>query len=162
VQQAWPTSADGDYQTPKTTPLVFPEYVAPVRYRPLPWPRNLHTLNPLRGLGEPPVKAMLMLLEWPLVLVFLGTLTRWLSSGKWLAALLYLMLFCLLAVGYSALALTYLQPLEPDERYSWQGWYWILWGTAIPTGALTILWFALRRLVAGIKYGVRRVVAAFR
>lgn len=141
VQRAWPTNPDGVYEAPKAVPIDFPPFVAPARYRRLPWVRSVASLNPVRWINEDRlVKALLGLLEWPVFLVFIGTRLRWLFRGQWRRLLVYWLLFGVMAACFAALQLARNSRwLEADERYAWDGWYWIMWGTALPLGGLTVV-----------------------
>jgi H+/Cl- antiporter ClcA len=77
--------------------------------------------------------------------VFVAALLRWIKRGEWRRALLYLVVSCAIAVVIGALLLQNPAfPLEPGERYSWEGWYWILCISCGVLGALTlVVWIVL-------------------
>lgn len=161
VQRAWETRNDGVYIAPHESsrgkPVTFLEYSPPIRYRSLPWIRSVSTLNPLRGIGEQFPKSLLMLLEWPMVLVFAAVVIHGAISQRWRRVALVLSAALVLTAILAAVGLQMNSRwMSDNERYSWTGWYWIFWSTAITTGFFTVVGFVVYWLVTR----VRRLIVA--
>ncbi len=148
VQRAWPTNAHVGYQAPGTKPIAISEILDPDLFRPLPWNRVPWTHTSPLGL---------IILSF--FLVFAGTLLYWATQGQWRRTLLYLLFSCVISLGIGSLMIENLgSPLEANERYSCEGWYWILFFGGVGAGQLTLIWAFgswllrwLRRLMWGVK-----------
>ena len=94
------------------------------------------------------------------IVVALCLLIRWAWHKQWLPAGIWLSTGPVLALATFALLLAGLYPkheglLEPGERWSWEGWYWILFFTYFGTcwfmTVLVPLWWLGRWLMARIR-----------
>jgi hypothetical protein len=148
VQRAWLMNAHGGYQAPGKKPIALAKFLDPDLFRPLPWSRVPWTRTSPFGL-----------INLSLFLVFAGKLLHWSRQGKWRRALFYVLFCCVISLGIGSLMIKNLgSPLEADERYSWEGWYWILFLGGVGAGQLTLIWAfgswlvrRLRRLVWKVK-----------
>ena len=94
------------------------------------------------------------------VVVALFLLGRWAWRKQWLPASIWLSMGPVLALATFALLLAGLYPkhegsLEPGERWSWEGWYWILFFTYFGTcwfmTVLVPLWWLGRWTIVRIR-----------
>ncbi|MBI3865392.1 MAG: protein kinase [Planctomycetia bacterium] len=160
VQRAWPTTGAGAYQAPTAAPLTFAEYQDPIRYRPLPWAGR--RLLPTRSgpYADPPMKRLLGLSEWPLVLLVFGTFGYWSIQGRWGRASLYLLAYLLTTLinGAVMLAVT-ARNLDATESFSWDGWYWGLYVGAIAMGFFTVVTFVIIFLVRQTRRALAKMLS---
>ena len=139
TQRAWPTNASGSYHSPKAEPLVFASVLDPTRHRRLPWTREFNRLSSRQGFADNPLKALLGLSELPLVFMAIGTFVYWSFQGRWRRVFIYLVAFVGVVLVTGALMLNAdSRWMESDERYIWDGWYWILYVGSIGMGVLTV------------------------
>jgi len=125
---------------PAPAPIQFPTYVPPIRYRSLPWADRSPGLPPRSAYFESPLKTLMLLLEWPLVLVVAGTFCRWTMQGRKRRALAYLGFYLLFTIAQCGVILfTFSRRFEPDEAFTWIGWYWGLYIGGIAVGFLTVV-----------------------
>jgi hypothetical protein len=140
LQTVRATNAEGRYLAPVARTQKYPEYKPPIRYRPLPWIRPASSLNPFPWFQESFPKSMFGLMEWPLVLIGLGFVIYGAMHQRWRPVIL-----CMAASGLLTACVSLNRLLqssrfmESDERYSLDGWYWILWGMTIVMGFMVVL-----------------------
>jgi hypothetical protein len=142
ARQAWTSTPAGEYQPPAPAPRIY----SPVELnwsRPLPW-AGVRFSWP----------TMLWLTPFLGLLVAFACTRRWRELGKLLAFTVVITM--LAAVGVLWLDSTWNR--DPEQTYSWNGWYWI--GIWVATG-LGILVLVMISILFGIKLawrGVRRVI----
>jgi hypothetical protein len=86
------------------------------------------------------MRGILGLSELPLVLVVGATLAYWSYKHRWRRASIYLLFFLFCVVGSGTFMLViHGRNFEPQERYSWDGWYWIFFVGGIGAGAMTVV-----------------------
>jgi serine/threonine protein kinase len=139
--QARPTSAAGTYLRGEPPPVSL----APVDqswYRTLPWARQ----NDMY-LGWYTLAPDGLFVVW---LFYLGWRRRWWQLSAWTVG-------CLAITALWAVQLLSGDaPLEPEERYSWEGWYWIFYLSVGVSTVLMFLWvvfagaFRLVRAACGL------------
>jgi len=157
AQRAWPTTAEGKYQVTQPQPIDYPEFVDPIRFRRLPWKIELAHFNPRSWFRERGIKMFLALSELPLVLIVPGMFISLSIKKKWRLAIVYLLLFAFVVAANAALMMSFhSRTFEPDERYSWDGWYWVLYVGAIAMGLLTLIAATLVRLVTVVRWLIFR------
>jgi outer membrane protein assembly factor BamB len=157
AQRAALVDRQGHDTVPAPAPIQFPTYVPPVRYRTLPWADRSPGLPPRSAYVESPLKSVMMLLEWPLVLVVIGTFCRWTMQGRKRRALAYLGFYLLFTITLCGVVLfAFSRRFESDEAFTWTGWYWGLYIGGIAVGFLTLVaaaclyaWRFGRRMLAG-------------
>lgn len=157
AQRAALIDREGHDTLPAPAPIQFPAYVPPVRYRALPWAERGPQLAPTHLRFESHSTRILRLLEWPLILVVICTFGRWAITGRNRRALAYLVFYLgVTAVVCAVTIWMFASRLEPDEAFSWTGWYWGLYIGGITVGFLTLVavvclygWRFGRRMLAG-------------
>jgi hypothetical protein len=89
------------------------------------------------------------------VLVF-----AWLRRAHWGRLALLLAGTALLAVAAAAAWLHFAPSLEPEQHYSWRGWY-SLWPAGLyALGVLLLAGLVLRGAFRGVRWGIRRLAAS--
>jgi outer membrane protein assembly factor BamB len=138
LQRAMPVDAEGRYLPDESRRFQITQGPF-IDYRPLPCGR--------------------LRLPWSWTIGLLVVLAYWCARRRWRRALLFSMLAIAMAAALAVpdvakMILDDEMPLEPDERYSWQGWYGGIWLAA----ALVVLVIALRTLASWAFRLVRKML----